>query len=85
MFYISVVGFYYKQYRVIKKVKLFPILWFIISGIMTLLVYDLKDIEVEYKLYISLLSISMIAFFIYFFRPLISDDSKMMNSETISS
>lgn len=85
MFYISVVGFYYKQYRAIKKVKLYPILWFIISGIMTLLVYSLKNIEVEYKIYISLFSVSMIAFVIYFFRPLISNDSKMMNTDIISS
>jgi len=57
LFYITVAGFYFPQYKKIKKTKMYPLLLFFITLVILLLVYLFRDIAVVYKIILSVIII----------------------------
>ena len=74
MFYISIAGFYHPKYLEIKKIDLRPISWFFLVSISTILVYLLRDIAVQQKLYLSLLLFGSVIYIVLRKKNLLSQE-----------
>jgi len=66
MFFITVAGFYYKQYQEIKKLNLYPLRWFTTSTLVLIIFYFIKDVDIQSKIFISIgLIFSFIMLYIF--------------------
>jgi O-antigen/teichoic acid export membrane protein len=66
LMYLGFAGYFLKEYRTSARVKFYPLLWLIVITISTITVYIIKDIDIMYKLMVTLFI--CLLFILYFFK-----------------
>jgi len=74
--FMGYAGFYFKVFKQISDINYYPILWISITIALTIAVYFLRDLDIMYKLLISIASISISGLIIFRFNKKLNGLSK---------